>query len=109
MTRGFLRSDPPSDPYRLKSLWLPDGNGIVVPCRWLERSSSREEMLLLVFHHYLVRLHHGGEHAGALVLALVEQFSRRGGDHRMWPGFTEVRRRHHGAERHLDRVLWIGQ
>ncbi len=66
-------------------------------------------MLLLVFHHYLVRRHRGGERSGALALAFVEQFSRRGGGHRTRPGFTEVHRRHHSAERHLDRVLWVRQ
>ena len=54
------------------------------------------------------KAHGGGEHAGALVVGLVQQLPRSGGDDGMRP-VAEMRRRHHGAQRRLDRSPRIGQ
>ena len=51
--------------------------------------------------------HGGRQHARALVVRLVEQFARRRCDHRMRPGFAEMRRCHHRRECGFDRSLRI--
>jgi hypothetical protein len=40
---------------------------------------------------------------------LVQKLPRGGGYDGMGPRLTEMRRRHHGAERHLDRVFRVGE
>ena len=52
--------------------------------------------------------HGGREHAGPLVLALVEELAGGRGDHRVRP-IAKVRRRHHGPQRRLDRAARIGE
>jgi hypothetical protein len=47
------------------------------------------------------------EHAGALVVALVEHFARSGGDDRM-RAIAQVRRGHHPVQRQLERAGRIG-
>ena len=53
--------------------------------------------------------HRGGEHAGALVVALVQKLARRAGDDGMDAAFAEMRRRHHRAQRRFDRAARIGE
>ena len=53
--------------------------------------------------------HRGGEHAGALVVALVQKLARRAGDDGMHAAFAEVRRGHHRAQRRFDRTARIGE
>ena len=53
--------------------------------------------------------HRGRQHARALVIAFVEQFAGGAGDDGMYAGLSEVRRRHHGAQRRLDRAARVGE
>jgi hypothetical protein len=52
--------------------------------------------------------HGGRQHARAFVLALVEEFTGRGGDHGMRT-ISEMQGRHHGTERRFDGSLRIRQ
>ena len=53
--------------------------------------------------------HGGRQHAGALVLALVQKLARCAGDDGMNACFAKMRRRHHRAQRRLDRPPRIGE
>ena len=53
--------------------------------------------------------HGGAEHARTFVVALVEQLARGRCNHRMHPGFAEMRCRHHRGQRLFDRARRIGQ
>ena len=53
--------------------------------------------------------HGGREHAGALVLALVQELARGARDDGMHAALAEMRRRHHRAQGRLDRPPRIGE
>ena len=53
--------------------------------------------------------HGGGQHAAALVLALVQKLARRRCDDGMNAGFAEMRRVHHGPQGGFHRPARIGQ
>ena len=53
--------------------------------------------------------HGGRQHAGAFVLALVQKLARGAGDDGMHAAFAQMRRRHHRAQRRLDRALGVGE
>ena len=53
--------------------------------------------------------HRGRQDARALVVALVQKLAGRAGDDRMHAEFAEMRRRHHRAQRRLDRAARVGE
>jgi hypothetical protein len=54
------------------------------------------------------KTHGGRKHARAFILGFVEQLSRCRRHHLMG-SIAEMRRRHHGAQRGLDRSLGVGE